>query len=349
MALVGALPSKSFAMEFEITEMNGREVLLASGPIENGDALRYRQALDQTPVQPHGARVVLLDSPGGSVGAAFAMSDVNNDYTVHMYIPDGASCASACASILYISGDYRTMATTGRFGQHSCARNGVPQPDCNELIAMHAFEHGVAHGAVAAFVTNVPPEDILWFSDTDLDCWGISYFPFSRQSGFQREDPCFMEIILGEKPDSQSVWRVELKEDGYRAFARPVADDTREFELGLYCDEKHPSQLFLEFDLTGPESAVRDILRTGYLVLGEDRRIETPYAVRQVDQGFTRITMTVRTPLVLDVLTVVDRIGTRFEVPVDYVPITSWTGTGGSREALIFAANHCVNRLEEQG
>lgn len=345
MALVGALPSKSFAMEFEITEMNGRVVLLASGQIENGDALRYRQALDQTPVQPHGARVVVLDSPGGSVDAAFAMSAVNDDFIVHMFIPDGASCASACASILYISGDYRTTASGGLFGQHSCARGGIPQPECNERIATHAFEHGVAHGAVKAFVSQVPPEDILWFSDTDLDCWGISFFPFSLESGFERIDPCIFKMITGDKPVGQSVWRVEMKSDGYRAFARVLSDDMREFELGLYCDESQPAQLFLEFDITGPESGVQSVLTSGHVILGEDRTVETTYTLRQVDSGYTRITMPLPKSLILEVLTSADRIGVSFDVIAGYDQISSWVGTIGSRKALIFAANHCVNRL----
>ena len=90
---------------------------------------------------------------------------------------------------------------------------------------MHAVEHSVAHGAVKAFVTYVPPEDILWFSDSDLDCWGVSYFPFSRQSGFERIDPCFFETLKGYKREGQAAWRVEMKADGYRAFARVVSDD----------------------------------------------------------------------------------------------------------------------------
>ena len=87
-------------MDFSIVKRDGREVLFADGLIEIGDAERYRAALQSTEVQPHGARVVLLNSPGGSVYSAFEISAVNDDFTFHMVIPDGASCASACASLI---------------------------------------------------------------------------------------------------------------------------------------------------------------------------------------------------------------------------------------------------------
>ena len=346
---VSLLPRGLAAMEFQAVEWNGREVLLASGPIEQGDAKQYREALARIGEQPHGARVVLLDSPGGSVKAAMEMSDVNDEFSVHMVIPDGARCASACASILYISGDYRTTASGGLFGQHSCSRGGVPDPDCNELLALHAVNHGVAHGAVKAFVSYVEPEDILWFSDTDLDCHGVSFFPFSRQSGFERSEPCFFQMLKGEKPGGQVAWRVEMKADGYRAFARPVADDERDFEIGLFCDEAQPGQMFVEFDMRGPEGVIREALTTGYVILGENRGISVPYSLEQLDRGFTRAALSLPKSFTREVLTKADRLGVAFDVVPGYNPITSWMDTTTSREALLFVANHCVNRIAVGG
>jgi hypothetical protein len=344
-AIIAQLPTSLSAMDFETTEMDGRKVLLASGPIEIGDAARYRLALLQIPEQPHGAKVVLLDSPGGSVNAAFEMSAVNDDFTVHMVIPDGAICASACASIIYISGDYRTTSTDGRFGQHSCSRAGVPDLDCNEQMATHAFEHGVAHGAVGAFVTYVAPADIFWLSNSDLDCWNISFYPYSQQSGFERLDPCIFEALNGNKPRGQSVWRVDMMADGYRAFARPVSDDNRDFELSLYCDELIPGQLFLDFDIYGPVDEIRSVLMAGYLQLGGNRRVEIPYSMKQVDHGFSRITLDLPKVMVSEILMSPDELGLYFDVTSGFQPISSWVSTNTSREALIFVANHCINRL----
>jgi hypothetical protein len=337
------------AMEFEIIDFYGREVLLASGPIERGDEIDYLIALKKTPIQPHGARVVLLDSPGGSVDAALAMSAVNDDYMVHMRIPDGASCASACASILYISGDYRTTAATGRFGQHSCSFGGVANAECNEEISMHAVGHGVSHGAVSAFVTYTPPEDVMWFDSTSLDCWYMSYYPFTEQSGFDRVEPCFMEHINGYQPDGQLAWRVDLKLDGYRAFARPVSDSTRDFEVGIYCDENIPGQMLIDFDLTGPTNEIFKVLTTGRIILSEKREIELPYALSEVDNGFTRVTFTAPVSLTREILTKADRIGVKFDVIEGYQPISSWVDVTSSREALLFVANNCVNRLAKDG
>ncbi len=343
--VVFAMASRLSAMEFTIVEMDGREVLLSEGTIEIGDAARYREALQQTPEQPHGARVVLLNSPGGSVDAALQMSAVNDDFIVHMVIPDGASCASACASILYISGNYRTTWASGRFGQHSCSRGGVPDPDCNEIMSVHAIEHGVAHGAINAFVTYIAPEDILWFSNTDLDCWNISFYPYSKQSGFERIDPCLFERLHGSKPDGQGAWRVDMMADGYRAFARPISDDNRDFELSLYCNELVPGQLFLDFDILGPVDRVRDALTKGYLRLGLNRQIEVPYSVEQADNGFSKITLDLPKSMVSEILLSANELGVYFDVASGFQPISSWVSTETSRDALLFVANHCVNRL----
>lgn len=336
-------------MEFEIIDFYGREVLLASGPIERGDEIDYLIALKKTPIQPHGARVVLLDSPGGSVDAALAMSAVNDDYMVHMRIPDGASCVSACASILYISGDYRTTAPTGMFGQHSCSFGGVADAECNEEISLHAFSHGVSHGAVNAFVSYTSPDDVVWFDRTSLDCLYISYYPFTEKSGFDRVEPCIMEIIYGYQPDGQAAWRVDLKRDGYRAFARPVSDSTRNFEVGIYCDEKKPGQMLIDFEITGPIREVRKVLTTGRIILSADRGVELPYALSEVDNGFTRVTFTAPKSLTREILTAADFIGVHFDVTEGYQPISSWVDVTSSREALLFVANNCVNRLAKDG
>lgn len=344
LALGLVLPGSLSAMHFNIDIRDGRVVLHASGPIEMGDALAYRAALELTPVQPHGARVVYLDSPGGSVEAALAMSAVNDDFIVHTFIPAGASCASACASILFISGAYRTMSSTGRFGQHSCSTGGIANESCNEILAVHAILHGVAHGAVAAFVTYTPPEGMLWFSSEELDCWGISFYPYSVESGFDREqiDPCVSRMVTGELPLGQGVWRVDMKSDGYRAFARPI-DSDRMFELGIYCDERMSGQMFLEFDIYGQTDRVASVLTTGRISLQYGDASVTPYTLEQVDNGFTRVTFAIPQDFKDELLTSSERVAVFFDVIPSYEEIWSSAETGKSREALIFVASNCIN------
>lgn len=343
MVLVGSAIS-STAMTFDTVIWNGHEAVRATGEIEAGDAYALSQALQTVAPADHGAKLILLDSPGGSVSESLRMSALLEGHDVHMVIPDGADCASACASILFIAGDYRTVEPYGRFGQHSCSINGVPDADCNEVIAQHAFSNGVSHGSVAAFVTYVSPDDILWFSRSDVDCWGISRYPFSAESGFGKSEPCPIRGITGREPDAQAAWRVDFNNDGYRAFLRPLADHDRELELSIYCDEKVSGRLFMGMDLTGPSDEIRSAIKSVNVDALPVERLNMEYSVVQIDPTYSRIVISLSGQDVLNLLTRSDRFSFVVDVKPPYETIWAKTGLATSRDALIFAANHCMNR-----
>ncbi len=150
----------------------GHDVLRLTGTIERGLADKLLQKKDLAEVWSHGARVLLLDSPGGDVDESLRISAVMDDAPFHTVVPNGARCASACGSIVFIAGRFRTVEAYGALGQHSCSTDGVPDDDCNEELAMHAVKHGVSHGSIAAFVTGAAPEKMIWFSREDVDGWG---------------------------------------------------------------------------------------------------------------------------------------------------------------------------------
>jgi hypothetical protein len=102
---------------------------------------------------PHGLPVILLDSPGGSVAEGLNMSDVLMSKKAHTVVPQGARCASACASILFIAGENRTVEVGGLLGQHSCSRDGVRAERCNEMVSRNAVSKGVSYGSISAFIT----------------------------------------------------------------------------------------------------------------------------------------------------------------------------------------------------
>ena len=51
---------------------------------------------------------------GGNVEAAFRLIDVMDKIRVYTVVPDNAQCASACASILFVSGERRGILGSGR-------------------------------------------------------------------------------------------------------------------------------------------------------------------------------------------------------------------------------------------
>jgi hypothetical protein len=332
------------AMDFMQVEWRGKIVLLATGEIVEGDAERFEGAMKAQPLSPHGVPVVLLDSPGGAVFEALKISKFLDSHPAHMVIPDGASCASACASIIFIAGTYRTVEPMGRFGQHSCSINGIPVQSCNDTLAEHAAANGVSYGSVAAFVTYVPPNEIQWFSREDVDCWGISRYPFTEESNFEKSEPCIFQVISGEMPAAQSAWRVDFIEDGYMAFLRPVYDHLRELQLDLWCDETRAGSLFLSMEIPGPSVTILRAILTANLYAPPVTINEAPFWVEQLDESYSRVTVEIGPQAVLPFLTETDELSFKLNMKPPYEPIQARTYLAGSKKALLFAANNCLNK-----
>lgn len=331
-------------MDFSITQWKGHKVLEATGPIVSGDAEKFANILATVPASPHGLPIVLLDSPGGSVTEALLMSTHLDSKPAHMVIANGARCASACASILFIGGKYRTMEVFAFFGQHSCSLNGIQDQACNEVISEHALNNGISYGSVAAFVTYVPPKDILWFSRADIDCWGISRYPFTRESNFEKSEPCFFETMQGVKPLGQAAWRVDFSGSGYSAFLRPISDDQRELQLNVWCDETKRGELFLSINIGAPAPAIQNAIVRAELFAEPAALGVYSFSVEQVDELYSHLILSIPKSDVLNFLTKSDSIFVRLTTQPPYDPIEIRTRLKGSRKALIFAANHCVNQ-----
>src|ERR1700712_2358268 len=118
-AALSALPAD--AMDFSLLRTaSGQTEVLASGEIIPGDAPRLARALRHATPDAHGTRRILLDSPGGSVVDAIDMADLMNQIGVLTVVPAKAMCASACASVLFVAGKYRTVEKGGQLLIHSC-------------------------------------------------------------------------------------------------------------------------------------------------------------------------------------------------------------------------------------
>lgn len=149
-------------------------VLIAEGPIVAGDAQRFLAAVPKADRDAEGHIVLVLNSPGGSVPAAFEFVEAMDKVGVFTIVPDNALCASACASIIYPSGIRRNVVGTGRLGFHSCYRQlgGKIEESslCNEQIAQHAVSRGIAYASVSLFVEDFGARDMAWVG-RDVACY----------------------------------------------------------------------------------------------------------------------------------------------------------------------------------
>jgi hypothetical protein len=330
------------AANIDIVNWRGHQVLSLDGVIDDGTAEEFSASSDSVRALPHGYKVLLLNSPGGSVREALEISEHLDDF--HAVVPNYSRCASACASIIFIGSGLRTIEPFGLLGQHSCSQGGAPDKACNEMLGNYAFRHGVSHGSVSAFVTQVKPSEIMWFSRAHADGWGLTRYAGSKQSGFGKSEPLFFKFMEGKKPPAQAAWRIDFRRDGFEAFLRPVADDERELELNLFCDEHRPGRLFLSMELHGKqmvvERATRAIIIETNLFGWEDNNP----SYLQEDPHVTEIITEVPPKAVINFLEKVEDIKIKVIVAAGYNPIWVTTTLAGSRQNLIFVANNCINQ-----
>jgi hypothetical protein len=144
-------------MEISIRQLtDGFRFVSANGPIVAGDAEHLRLALQSADIDRWGNKNIALDSPGGRVDVALAMAKIMDQQSVSTIVLPGASCASACAQILFFSGNYRQVFDGGRLGMHSCSEKGIRNDLCNEDVANNAIAHSVPHGTVMAYEIHGP-------------------------------------------------------------------------------------------------------------------------------------------------------------------------------------------------
>ena len=139
----------------------------ASGAIEQRDAAKFAALPKLDTLE--------LDSPGGLVGEALAIA-ANMDARggIRTVVKPGASCASACAMAVFVSGETRVVYMGGRIGIHSCANpDGTQAPECNEAMADNATAHGVPWGVIEGFGKYTKPSSMMWLGAEDAECWGL--------------------------------------------------------------------------------------------------------------------------------------------------------------------------------
>ena len=183
------------AMAFEVVNLGGEPAIIGRGEIRDGDAARLKAVLTERARHSMGYFALALNSPGGSVKAAFELTRLIDMHVVNTYVPSDFECVSACAAIVFIAGREHVVVGSGLLGFHGCynARTKETISLCNDVIAQHAFEHGTAYGSVMTFIANVPYNKIIWFDAEQTDCWAISRYQISSPPpNFEK---CVIEAI----------------------------------------------------------------------------------------------------------------------------------------------------------
>ena len=176
--------SSTCAMEFTVRFAEGSDAsaIFADGPIVEGDAERFQSLASKTGRDQFGNILVYLNSPGGSVAAAFELVRLMDDIEVTAIVGSGEECVSACSAIVFLSARLHLVVGTGRLGFHTCymrdkAGAAETLPRCNEAIIQNAVDHGTSYGALSTSFLNpsgyygsrAGPDNAVWVGE-DYAC-----------------------------------------------------------------------------------------------------------------------------------------------------------------------------------
>ena len=109
------LPGVAAGMDFRIyyQPQLSQKMVIGEGKIQDGDAARFQSVARLADRDDEGLVTLVLNSPGGNVEAAFRLVDAMDKVRVYTAVPDHARCASACASIVFASGERRSVVGSG--------------------------------------------------------------------------------------------------------------------------------------------------------------------------------------------------------------------------------------------
>ena len=173
--------SSATAMMFRIrwNPEDKSNVIVGEGPIEDGDKESLQKVIPLAGRDRYGNIALYLNSPGGSVKAAFEIIEAMDGEEFSALVASGDRCASACASIVYISARFHQVLGTGLLGIHTCysvnQRSGAPEPSsfCNEVIAQNAVNHGTSYGVIQMWQRHTAPEQVAWIGQEVACKYGL--------------------------------------------------------------------------------------------------------------------------------------------------------------------------------
>lgn len=145
------------------------EAILLNGGIDIRSALEFRRALA---ANPH-ATIVGLDSPGGNVQIGLLIAEEIFDRGLATYIPQAATCASACSWIFFAG---RTRVVEGRLGVHQISSdvqdNYSTQVNVSDILEA-LNKYGTSPSVLSAML-RTPPDQMYFFSADEIERFGIN-------------------------------------------------------------------------------------------------------------------------------------------------------------------------------
>lgn len=158
------------AMTFELKPGG---VLMAEGTIDPGAAGRFAQEIE---ARGEYVKTVQLNSPGGSVDDAIAMSKLIREKKLHTIIASRGLCASSCP-IVFSGGVERIAEKEAVIGVHQVFNGSRDRPSAEQAmssaqsttarVARHLEEMGIG-SALWLHALETPPDRLYYLSEKEM-------------------------------------------------------------------------------------------------------------------------------------------------------------------------------------
>lgn len=259
------IPVSASAADIQVIPAEGGySYIIVEGEIVEGDAEKFRRIATQTP-----KAVVMLASPGGSLGQALEIGKVIQISGYSTGVMDDFVCASACA-LIWLAGEERKAGERAKIGFHASYRmdsgNAVEDGMANAFIGRYLTHLNLPSRAVF-FITSASPTEMMWLDTSDPGSEGIQYTviasdpeanqpPVAAQSSSSRARGIIRPIATG---DEFANWMISLEQhgamtsrlngEGFLAFGCPVNKRCYFLvDVGMDCKPKDPYRLTYEVD-----------------------------------------------------------------------------------------------------
>ncbi len=154
-------------------ELAAGGVLEARGTIDPGAAARFRKEIE---ARGEYVKVVSLDSPGGAVDDALAISVLIREKKLTTRVATGALCASSCPLVM-AGGTVRQAEKDAVIGVHQVFNGGTTRPTAEEAmagaqattarVARHLDAMGIGAG-LWFHALETPPDRLYYLSPAEL-------------------------------------------------------------------------------------------------------------------------------------------------------------------------------------
>jgi hypothetical protein len=173
------------AAEIDVKQLgNGSVLIVVEGDFEQSDIETFRKKVTSLSTAK---AAVAFRSDGGALVAGIRIGTLIREKKFATVIPDGASCASACA-LAWLGGTRRFMGQGASVGFHAAyvlkSYGPIESGSGNAILGAYLNRLGLSENAIL-HVTKTAPTSIQWMSLEDVSEQGIAVAPLSPQLAAQ--------------------------------------------------------------------------------------------------------------------------------------------------------------------